>query len=369
MKIEMHDIPISALVDGYEDKGEEGVIGYGGKLDVRPPYQREFVYGEDQARAVIESVMKNFPLNVMYWVEDGKGGYEMLDGQQRTISIGQYVNGEFSVGVANDGRPRYYANLTGEERESMLKYPLTVYFCNGTDEEIKDWFRIVNIAGEKLTEQELRNAIYRGPWVSDARRYFSKQNGPASGLGGAYVKGAAIRQEILETAIEWICDGRGKKIDEYMAQHQNDPNASNLWQHFQTVIHWIQAIFPTYRDEMKGQPWGKLYRDYANRELNAKDLETEISMLLQDDEVTEPRGIWQYVLTRKEKHLNLRQFLPRDKRATYESQGGKCNICKKKIAMAEAHADHKEPWSEGGKTTLDNCQVLCRECNLSKGAR
>src|SRR5665647_1089074 len=244
MKIELHKILIREVIGGYKDSAEEGVTAFGGKLDIRPKYQREFVYKDKQRNAVIETIKNSFPLNVMYWMIREDGGYEVLDGQQRTISIGQYVNGDFSL---ND---RFFHNLTDEEQNQILNYELMIYFCEGTDKERLDWFRIINIAGEKLYEQELRNAVYTGSWLSDAKLKFSKSNCAAYLLandGGQLVSGSPIRQEYLQTALSWI---NGSRIEDYMAKHQHDASADELWEYFQNVIAWVRATFTNYRREM-----------------------------------------------------------------------------------------------------------------------
>ena len=250
MKIELKEITVRELTNGYEDKQENGIIGYCGRLDIRPPYQREFIYKDKQRDAVIETLTKEFPLNVMYWAVREDGSYEVIDGQQRTISISQFVNKKFSV------NRKYFHNLQKDEQEQILNYKLMVYFCSGADSEKLEWFKIINISGEKLTDQELRNAVYSGSWVTDAKRYFSKNNCAAHGLGGDYLSGSAIRQEYLETTINWISENA---IENYMAKNQHEPDATELWLYFQSVINWVKAIFPKYRREMKGIEWGFLY--------------------------------------------------------------------------------------------------------------
>ena len=366
MKIELHKIPIRKVIAGYKDSAEEGVVAYGGKLDIRPKYQREFVYKDKQRDAVLETVNQNFPLNVMYWMVREDGGYEVLDGQQRTISVGQYVNGDFSL------NERYFHNLLKEEQDQILDYELMIYFCEGTDKERLDWFRIINIAGEKLTDQEIRNAVYTGSWLSDAKLKFSKSNCVAYLLandGGSLVSGSPIRQEYLETALSWINDG---KIEDYMAKHQHDKNADELWQYFQDVIAWVRKTFPNYRKEMAHVNWGELYNKFKDKKLNAAKLETEIKELMQDEDVTKKSGIYPYVLTRQERYLSIRAFTDKMKRETYERQNGICPFCKKERKekkqwdISEMEADHITPWHEGGKTTAENCQMLCKEHNQTK---
>jgi len=363
MKIELHKIPIREAIVGYKDSAEEGVVAYSGKLDIRPKYQREFVYKEKQRNAVIETIINSFPLNVMYWMIREDGGYEVLDGQQRTISIGQYVTGDFSL---ND---RFFHNLTKEEQDNILDYELMIYYCEGTDKERLDWFRIINIAGEKLFDQEIRNAVYTGPWLSDAKLKFSKSNCAAYLLandGGRLVSGLTIRQEYLETALSWINDG---KIEDYMAKHQHDANANELWEYFQNVIAWVRKVFTNYRREMSNVQWGELYNKFKEKKLNAKNLEAEIKELMEDEDVTNKKGIYSFVLTRKEKHLNIRAFSQNQKREAYERQKGICVVCKEHFEIEEMEADHITPWHEGGKTSADNCQMLCIEDNRIKSGK
>lgn len=363
MKIELNRISVRKVITGYKDSAEEGVTAYDGKLNIRPKYQREFVYKEKQRNAVIKTIKNSFPLNVMYWMIREDGGYEVLDGQQRTISIGQYVSGDFSL---ND---RFFHNLTEEEQDKILDYELMIYFCEGTDKERLDWFRIINIAGEKLTDQEIRNAVYTGPWLSDAKIKFSKSNCAAYLLandGGQLVSGSPIRQEYLETALSWINDG---KIEDYMAKHQHDVSVDELWNYFQNVIAWVRTTFTNYRREMNSVQWGELYNKFKDKKLNAPKLETEIAELMQDEDVTKKSGIYEYVLTRNEKFLNIRAFAEKMKREAYERQKGICKKCKEHFEIEEMEADHIKPWHEGGKTVAENCQMLCKQDNRTKSGK
>lgn len=357
MEIKLKEITIGELTNGFEDNDEDGVVGYGGKLDIRPPYQREFVYNDKQRDAVIDTVQKVFPLNVMYWAVREDGNFEIIDGQQRTISICQYVEGDFSI----DGMA--FHNLPKDKQEQILDYKLNVYFCSGTDSERLEWFRTINIAGEKLTEQELRNAVYSGPWVTDAKRYFSKSGCVAYQTGSDYLNGSPIRQDYLETAIKWISGG---KIEEYMSKHQHETSASDLWLYFQSVINWVKAIFLNYRKEMKGVEWGELYNEFKDQKFDPKKLEEQIIALMEDEDVTNKKGIYKYLLTGDEKFLNIRAFSPNQKREAYEKQKGICAKCSEHFELEEMEADHITPWSEGGKTDAKNCQMLCRECNRRK---
>ncbi|MGI6079094.1 MAG: HNH endonuclease family protein [Fastidiosipilaceae bacterium] len=365
MKIELREITVKDLSDGYQDNAEQGVIGYGGKLDIRPPYQREFIYKDKQRDAVIDTVRKDFPLNVMYWAVRDDGGYEVIDGQQRTISLCQYVNGDFSIEIA--GNRLAFHNLQDDQQDQILSYKLMIYFCEGTDSEKLEWFRTINIAGERLTDQELRNAVYAGPWTADAKRYFSKTGCPAYGLASDYMKGSPIRQEYLETAIEW--HAKDQTIEEYMSQHQHDANAVALWNYFQSVINWVKATFPKYRKEMKGVAWGPLYNDFGDKPLDSAKLEKQVAKLMQDEDVERKAGIYPYLLTGDERHLNIRAFSPNMKREAYERQKGICKKCKKKFAFDEMEADHIKPWHEGGKTDAKNCQMLCKDDNRRKSGK
>ena len=386
MNIELHKITVRELTKGYVDNNENGVRAYGGRLDVRPPYQREFVYKEKQRDAVIDTLTQGFPLNVMYWAKrivadcvsqsgksvcgdaDGDNGsdkaqYEIIDGQQRTISICQYVNGDFAFNF------RYFHNLQPDEQEQILNYELQIYICSGTDSEKLKWFRTINIAGEALTEQELRNAVYAGSWVSDAKRYFSKNGAPAAKIGSDYLNGSAIRQDYLETAIDWISDGN---IEVYMSNHQHAASAAPLWQFFQSVITWIETSFRPTKERkkiMKGVEWGMLYKQYKDQVFDCKAIDEEVKRLILDDDVTKKTGIYPYILTRKEKYLSIRAFTDAQKLSAYERQMGFCADCGQHFELSQMEADHITPWCDGGRTVADNCQMLCKECNRRKSGK
>lgn len=357
MKIELHEISVGEVAEGYVDNAEEGVVGYCGQLNIRPKYQREFVYDDQKRNAVIDTIRKDFPLNVIYWAKNEDGTLEVLDGQQRTISFCQYVHGDFSI----DNRA--FHNLTNIEKEKILNYKLMIYFCEGNDKEKLDWFRIVNIAGEKLTDQELLNAVYTGPWLTDAKLKFSKSNCAAYLLSKDYLTGSPIRQEILETALDWISD---KQIKKYMSIHQHDPNANELWTYFRNVIEWVKLTFPTYRREMKGVQWGGLYDQFKGKLLDTAKLEREIQALMMDDDVTNKKGIYPYVLNQNQKYLNIRAFTENQKREAYERQQGICSKCGKHFDFNQMEADHITPWHLDGKTSAENCMMLCLDCNRRK---
>lgn len=367
MKIEEHKITIGQITAAYKNDAEDGVSGYNGNLDIRPPYQREFVYKNDQRDEVVRTVLKGLPLNVIYWCKskkpDGSDSFEVMDGQQRTISICEYVDGSFSVDS------KYFYNLPQDIQQKILDYPMFVYICDGTESEKLDWFRIINIAGEQLTDQELRNAVYAGSWTADAKRYFSKTGCPAYTLASDYLKGSSIRQEYLETAISWAAAKDSESIEEYMAKHQNDANAVQLWNYFNSVIEWVKATFHKKRREMKGLPWGLFYNKHGQRtDLDAKELEKQIQKLMGDEDVTRKNGIYEYLLTGDERNLSIRTFDRRDALAAYEKQQHKCKECEKVFEFEKMQADHIVPWSKGGKTVPDNCQMLCATCNRKKSA-
>jgi hypothetical protein len=372
MKIELKKIKIREVVEKYRDNDEDGVVGYNGKLNIRPKYQREFVYDDKQRDAVLDTVRKGFPLNVMYWAVNQDGTYEVLDGQQRTISFCQYAAGNFSIKI--DGHPMAMHNLTQPEKDKILDYELMVYVCEGNDQDRLDWFKTINIAGAVLSAQELRNAVYTGPWLTHAKSIFSKTNGPAYGLASKYVGGAPIRQELLEKALFWKSGG---EITQYMSDHQHDQNANELWSYFQNVVWWVQQTFTTYRKEMKGVEWGPLYDQNKDRQFDTNDLELRTSTMMQDPDVTKLRGIYSYLLNGDERHLSIRQFDERDRRVAYERQSHKCAFgtrCKTPsnhdgqhvFAIDEMQGDHITPWSKGGKTIAENCQMLCIPCNRDK---
>lgn len=362
MKVELHKIKIKDVFDGYYDDEENGVVGYSGKLNIRPKYQREFVYDDKQRNEVINTVRKDFPLNVIYWAQNDDGTFEILDGQQRIVSICRYLDSVYSI------NEQYFHGLTDVEKEQIENYELMVYFCEGNDKEKLDWFETINIAGEELTPQELKNAIYTGPWLIDAKKYFSKTGCVAYQIANKYLTGTAIRQEYLETILKWISNNQIKK---YMSDNQFKSNASELWMYFNSVFTWVKTTFPQYRKEMKGIDWGILYNEFKDQYFDAASLENEISTLMEDEDISNKKGIYKYVLTRKEKYLNLRAFSPKQIREAYEKQKGICPHCKAHnyYKLNEMEGDHITPWSQGGKTSPGNLQMLCKEHNRTKSAK
>lgn len=375
MTIKQIEVTIRDITRGYSNDDEEGVRGYDGKLDIRPPYQREFIYNDHERDAVINTVLKGYPLNVMYWVKRNHGDaecppYEVMDGQQRTLSICEYVANRFSFDF------RLFANQPADVQAKILDYKLTVYVCEGEESEKLEWFKTINIAGKPLNNQEIRNAVYAGPFVSDAKRRFSKTGCVAYQLGKDLVNGVAIRQELLQLALEWMAghetrQGRPCTLVDYMATHQHAPNANNLWSYYETVLNWAMTNFDLrhFKRIMKGLDWAKLYDEYHSMVLDTQELASRISRLMKDGEIQRPKGIIPYVLTGDERHLDLRAFPEDIKLAVWETQHHKCPCCGEMFDYELMEGDHIVPWSKGGRTTQDNCQMLCQECNRRKGAQ
>lgn len=368
MQIELKSIPIRDLIENYSNDPDIGVRGYGGQLDIRPPYQREFRYDTKQKQSVINTILKNFPLNIMYWSVVGENQYEMIDGQQRTLSICEFYNHEFNITDPDRG-VLFFKTLTEDEQKKFLDYELTVYFCTGSDKEKLDWFRVINIAGERLLDQELRNAVYVGPFVSDARRHFSKAGCPAYKIGCDYMAGNTIEQAYLETVLKWASRKDGMQIDEYMAKHQHDPNANKLWAYYMQIITWTKSTFPNYRKDMKGLDWGAMFDEFGENVYDTAVLEKRIHDLMEDDEIMKKAGIYRYVLSGDLRDLSFRTFDKKQKREAYERQNGICPICHEHFDMEEMEADHIKPWCDGGTTIAENCQMLCKMCNRKKGGK
>lgn len=406
MTITPIQISLSDLFDGYKNDDENGVVGYHGRLDIRPKYQREFIYGEKEQIAVIETIKQGFPLNTVYWAvardengdkildKDGNETYELMDGQQRTISACEFLSNHLVV---------YYQKFfniqksTPDIAQNILDYKLQVYVCDGTVSEKLAWFKTINIAGKPLTEQELLNAQYVGEWLIKAKEYFSKTGCNASELmvirgkkASEYMSGSPIRQDYLSTVLQWIADYQGleprnEQGDTYMANHQGDLTATEIKNYYVSVMEWVGSKFKAYRKEMKGLPWGYWYNKFQRGECkgkiiekNADEIEAEIQRLIGDDEVETVKGIYEYIIDGEEKHLSLRAFDDKIKRKVYEAQGHKCPYCDKAIGghtyptgqteydYKEMEGDHIVPWSKGGKTEESNCQMLCKWHNGNK---
>lgn len=371
VKITVNDIVLfnkqTSECDGFIDKGEEGVFGMNYNLNIRPKFQREFIYEQKGIEKVIETVRDGLPLGLIYFVKTKEGKYEILDGQQRILSLCKYIDGNSDISAEWPEKGRvYFDNLSDEEMNKLIDYPLSVCICEGTDSEILEWFFRINIHGKDLTAQEGRNAIFAGSWVSDARMYFSKTACPAATLADKYMKGSPIRQDYLETVIKWISEDQ---IQSYMASHQHNQDAKNLWEYFNLVIDWVQTIFTTYRNEMKGVEWGVLYNKYKGELYDPSAIESKLKQLMEDEQVGSKKGIYTYIFTGDERVLNLRTFSDKQKRETYEKQEGVCHLCKEHFEIEYMEADHITPWADDGKTISDNCQMLCKECNRRKGSK
>ena len=373
MTIEKREVTVREITRGYVNNDEQGVRGYDGQLDIRPPYQREFIYNDKEQQAVINTVLHGYPLNVMYWVKRSEGAecpYEVMDGQQRTLSLCEYVAGKFSFYFKN------FFNQPEDVQKKILDYPLTIYVCEGEPSEKLEWFKTINIAGKPLNEQEINNAIYAGPFVSDAKRHFSKSNCGAYRLGKDLVNGTPIRQDFFKKALEWMADhetrmGKRQSVVGYMAEHQHDPNANNLWTYFQNVLNWAITNFEMkkFKKIMKGLDWALLYDRYHEKTLNTAEMWKQISTLMRDSEIQKQAGIIPYVLTGDEHYLDLRAFPEDIKLAVWEKQNHICPLCGKEFDLEFMEGDHITPWREGGRTVIENCQMLCKEGNRRKGSK
>ena len=362
------DITVAKVIDGFVDHGDGGVLGYSGRLDIRPPFQREMVYSKKEQQAVVESAIKGYPLNVMYWSQHEDGRLEVLDGQQRTLSLARFFAGEFEVTV--NGVMYLEDTLPDETREALLEYPLTVYICTGDADEKLEWFRVINIAGKVLTAQEVRNAMFAGTWAEDAKRYFCRPNGPAVNQASGYINADPLRQGYLEVALSWLCGSKkDEELTRYMREHQHE-KATELQHHFGLVVNWVKSTFQTYRPYMKGINWGALYRQHGSKMQDANELERRIQELEANDEVTNHKGIHAYVLSGDERHLSLRKFSKAMKARVLAKQEYRCAHpkCKKEnLSTDQVEADHIKAWHAGGRTVEKNCQVLCKEHNRAKG--
>lgn len=387
MEIKRIAVTIADLCKDYvnetETDIEKGVYAYGGKLCVRPAFQRSFVYDTKQANAVINTALKGFPLNIMYWVDNGDGTYDCLDGQQRTISLANFVDGisHFSSPWFNDSKKTYFSTLNRinpDLAKRFMNYELEVYICKGTKAEQMEWFRTINIAGEKLYDQELRNASFTSKWLTDAKRYFSKANAnstakcPAERIGGKYTNKNANRQELLEQVISWRVDSKeDADICQYMEDHINDDDASDLWNYFNDVITWITDLFPgDYENGMKTVNWGHLYNLYKDEEFDANEIHDKFAELMEFKEAKEldisVAKIVEYCITREEDLLKHRAFSESQRTVLYNRQKGKCADCGQQFLKADMHAHHIIPWFNGGRTELDNGVMLCKACHAQR---
>ena len=352
---------------------------------MRPAFQRSFVYDKKQENAVIDTALKGFPLNVMYWVDNGDGTYDCLDGQQRTISLCNFVDGisSFSAPWFNGNKKNYIhtiQRIDPDMAERFMNYELEVYICKGTKAEQMEWFRTINIAGEELYPQELRNASYVSKWLTDAKKYFSKANAastakcPAERIGGQYTNKNANRQEILAQVISWrIGSAEDADICQYMEDHIHDEDASDLWNYFNDVINWINEIFPGVYDKgMASVNWGVLYNQYGEEDLDPDDICTKFDELIEFKATKEldisVAKIAEYCITRDEKLLKHRQFSEAQRSTLYNRQKGICPDCGQHFLKADMHAHHIVPWYNGGITDLSNGVMLCKNCHTNRHA-
>lgn len=378
---------VEQLCEGfyYNDLEEKGVYGLNGKLIIQPEYQRNYIYAEKNGKAeyeVIDSVMKSYPLGLLYFNRRADGMMEVLDGQQRITALGRYLTEKFSYCL--DGRERKFNSLPEDKKELVLKTKLRAYICEGTESEVKAWFRIINKAGFELTEQEKRNAEYSGPFVTKARAYLANSKDSNVQKWSTYIKGDVKRQEILEEALNWVSKG---KIDAYMSSHRYDDDIKELRGYFDSVISWVDSIFDETYTEMRGLPWGDLYERFHNKPYDHKDVSEKVKKLINDDYVQDRRGVFEYVLggCKEKKLLNVRLFDKPTQRRVYNRQTDEakakgisnCPLCaighdanhSKIWDLKDMDADHVTAWSKGGSTTEDNCQMLCKTHNRAKGNR
>jgi len=369
----------------YDKNENKGLFGLGGKLIIQPEYQRNYIYGDGKRDvAVVDSLLKGYPLGLIYFVLNKDGVYEVLDGQQRITSFARFVNQSWPFAVERNGKPRYFNSLDPDEQKKIVEAQLTIYVCEGEPSEIQEWFETINIAGVPLVKQELRNASYHGPFVTKARSVFSNTGNANMNRWKTYVKGDPKRQAILETALDWVSDG---DIDGYMAKHRNDTNIDELKNHFDTVIDWIDTVFDYTGSEVCGLNWGHLYKTYHMNAYDKDSVSKRVNTLLEDIQITSRKGIFEYVLGGESDPslLNIRVFDERTKRTVYNLQTNaakasgtsNCPLCaighdnnaKRIYKLNEMDADHVTAWSKGGSTDASNCQMLCKTHNRAKGNR
>lgn len=355
MKITQQKIPVRKIVDGYKNHQENGITAYHGRLYIGRKYQRILAYNEQKRNAVIKTIKEGFPLNTFYWSKNKNSTFDVVDGQQRLISICEYVQGSFSV------NGKHFYDLKIKEQNTILDYLLIVYVCDGDKEERLKWFKRINTPSTPLTAQELRNALYPGKWLTDAKRYFSKKNCAAYNMAHCYMTGSPIKQDYLETVLKWINFG---EIEEYMAVHQDDPNADELWLYFENVINWVRNTFPYYRKEMKGVEWGQLYNKYCQKPVH--DFEERLDVLMRDQDVTNKKGIYNYLFSGNEENLCIRAFSKIMEQEAYHRQQGICPKCQRHFKMEQMDSETILSWSNGGHIESGNCQLICKECKSSE---
>jgi 5-methylcytosine-specific restriction endonuclease McrA len=380
------EITVKEICDGfvYNELEGKGLFGLSGKLTIQPEYQRNYIYAEEgREAAVIQSILKSYPLGLIYFNKVDKDKFEVLDGQQRITSVGRFVSDKFAIKDEN-GTEQFFSGMAVDKQEKILKAKLLVYECEGAESEIKEWFRTINIAGVPLKPQELLNAIYSGQFVTLAKEEFSNSGNANIQKWSAYVKGSANRQDFLERALDWMSQGN---IDDYMSRHRKDTNITELRKYFNSVIDWVSNIFPDVESEMCGLEWGRLYEKYHKKSYDSKKVSVEIQRLYSDPYVKNRKGVFEFILggSVDMKLLDVRVFDEATKKAIYSTQTAKakkkgksnCSHCaighdanKSKIwKFEEMDADHVAAWSKGGKTTAKNCEMLCKTHNRAKGNR
>lgn len=376
---------IAEIVDGfvYNELEGKGLFGLGGKLTIQPEYQRNYIYADGHRDvAVIESLLKGYPLGLIYFNKVADDTYEVLDGQQRITSIGRFVTGKFAVKI--DGMEQYYSGLAKDKQEQIMKSRLLIYECSGTESEIKEWFRTINIAGVPLNQQELLNAVYSGPFVTLGKEEFSNSQNSNIQKWSAYVSGSANRQDYLATALEWVSRGN---VGDYMSQHRYDDNINELKTYFNTVIDWVSGVFSDVESEMRGLEWGRLYEEYHKQSYNPAEVSAKVRELYGDPYVKNRRGIFEFILggSTDTKLLDVRVFDDATKKSVYAKQTddartkgtSNCSYCAighdanatKIWQLSEMDADHVSAWSKGGATSAENCEMLCKSHNRAKGNR
>lgn len=380
------DITVKQICEGfiYNELEGKGLFGLGGKLVIQPEYQRNYIYADGKKDvAVIESVLHKYPLGLIYFNKEDDDKFEVLDGQQRITSLGRFVTGKFAISDAN-GIPQYFSSLPKDKQELIENTRLLIYICQGTESEIKDWFRTINIVGVPLRPQELLNAVYSGPFVTLAKAEFSNSNNANVQKWASYISGSVNRQDFLERALDWVSKG---KIEDYMSKHRYDDNINELKTYFNSVIDWVSAVFKDVEREMCGLEWGRLYETYHNTAYNSYEVSKKVQELYADDYVYDHKGIFEYVLggCTDMKLLNVRLFDEATIKKVYKLQTeeakkkgvSNCPLCaigheanRSKIwQQKEMDADHVSAWSKGGSTDIKNCQMLCKTHNRAKGNR
>ena len=378
------EITVEAICNGfvYNELEGKGLFGLSGKLTIQPEYQRNYIYADGKKDvAVIESILKGYPLGLIYFNKVSDNRFEVLDGQQRITSFGRFVTNRFAIKDEN-GMEQYFSGLAKDKQEKILNTKLLIYECEGTESEIKEWFKTINIAGVPLNNQELLNAVYSGPFVTLAKEEFSNTQNANIQKWSAYVAGSANRQEFLERALDWVSKGN---IGDYMSRHRYDTNINELKTYFNTVINWVSAVFIDVESEMRGLEWGRLYETYKNHPYDPQEVSQQVKTLYADPYVKNRKGIFEYILgdAADTKLLEVRVFDEATKKSVYAEQTAEaeaanisnCPLCaighdsnKTKIwKLAEMDADHVTAWSKGGATDLKNCQMLCKTHNRAKG--